>query len=116
MLSRYNELFELIKGREGIDYITRIGDRGMGDLNPPGINKSTGLKALMEKYNAAPEDFCFIGDGTNDIEAMEFVPLSFAVGNAQECVKSHARFVMDETNDDGAFSKLVQLVYGIQVD
>ena len=43
-----------------------------------------------------------IGDNQNDIEMLRFAGVSVAMGNAQEDVKSAARFVAGSNEEDGA--------------
>ncbi|GFE55628.1 haloacid dehalogenase-like hydrolase family member protein [Babesia ovis] len=116
MLSNYHELFAHIKGREGVEYITKIGECGIGDLNPPDTTKAVGLKALLEHYGGSLDDCCYIGDGSNDMEALAAAKYSFAVGNAKDRVKACAKYALDETNEQGAFAKVAELVYGIKID
>ncbi|KAK1443232.1 HAD like protein [Babesia gibsoni] len=83
-------------------------------LSPPEVNKGNGLKVLMDALHLSPSDGAYIGDAYNDIEAMDLVDYSFAVGNADDSVKAHAKYVLEETNEEGAFAKAVSLLYGIE--
>ncbi|GIX65437.1 HAD superfamily hydrolase, putative [Babesia caballi] len=105
-----------LKCERGVDYVAKDGPLELTDLNPPGVNKEAGLRVLMAEYGVDVAECCYIGDGSNDMEAMKAVDLSFAVGNAPESVKACAKYVVEETNDKSAFAKVVSLVYGIEVD
>lgn len=70
-------------------------------INPKGINKSETLKYLGEKLNISLDEMIFFGDGLNDLEAMQEVGMSVAMGNALAEVKKHANEVTDTNNNDG---------------
>uniref|UniRef100_A0A1E1XGY1 Putative had superfamily hydrolase n=1 Tax=Amblyomma aureolatum TaxID=187763 RepID=A0A1E1XGY1_9ACAR len=115
MTSQLPSLKAHLSGVEGVDYIVKCGACGIGDINPPGTTKAVGLRTLLGQYNTDPMDCCYIGDGSNDIEAMQQADWSFAVGNASDDVKSKAKYVVEETYNQAAFAKVVSLVYGIDV-
>ena len=53
-----------------------------------------------------------IGDNQNDIEMLRFAGVSVAMGNAQEDVKSAARFVAGSNEEDGAAEFLERYFWG----
>ena len=66
-----------------------------------GISKAWGIMQVAKKYGIAYENtYCF-GDGTNDIEMLEAVCNSYAMGNAKEEVKAHAKYVCPSIEEDG---------------
>ncbi|AFZ80157.1 haloacid dehalogenase-like hydrolase family member protein [Theileria equi strain WA] len=79
------------------------------------INKATGIKDLMKPLGVPPEQCGFIGNDWNDIQAMDFCDISFAVGNAPDYVKKHAKVVLDKTCDEGAVAEALKIVYGLQI-
>ncbi|AFZ80318.1 haloacid dehalogenase-like hydrolase family member protein [Theileria equi strain WA] len=97
---------------EGVDYIKKLDLPGYYDLNPAGVTKAIGVKKLMEHYGVPPHDCGFIGDGDNDTEIMDLSGLSFAVANAPDFVKKHAKWVMDKSYNEGAVAQALELVYG----
>lgn len=99
--------------RPGVDCILKEGSFGAWDVTPCGITKAQGLLVLLDSYDCSIESCGFIGDGTNDIEAMQLSKSSFAVANAIEHVKKQAKYTLNERNDQGAFHKTMERVYGI---
>ncbi|EKX73959.1 haloacid dehalogenase-like hydrolase family member protein [Theileria equi strain WA] len=98
---------------QGKDYVAKVDLPGSWDIGSGDLNKALGLKKLMEHYGIPPEECAFIGNGDNDIEAMELSNLSFAVGNAPAEVKKHAKIVLDKTCDQGAVAEALGLVYSL---
>ncbi|GIX65419.1 haloacid dehalogenase-like hydrolase family member protein [Babesia caballi] len=99
-----------------VDYVMKEGSFGAWDVTPCTVTKAEGLNVLLANYNATGSDCGFIGNGTNDIEAMRLCHISFAVGNAEPGVKEHAKYTLHETNNSGAFHKTMELVYGVPCD
>ncbi|KAK1443228.1 HAD like protein [Babesia gibsoni] len=98
------------------EYVLKEGALGSWDVTPYGVNKAQGLQVLLDSYGCSEESCAFIGNGTNDIEAMDLSDVSFAVDNASEHVKSHATYTLPENSDQGAFYKAIEMVYGIKSD
>ena len=46
------------------------------------------LKSIIEKYNLKPNEYIYIGDDINDIEALEFAEIKITVPDAVEKVKN----------------------------
>ena len=71
------------------------------DILPKEGSKARGIKMLLEKINIPIENsFCF-GDGLNDIEMLQEVGTSVAMGNGVEEAKAVADFVTDHVDHDG---------------
>lgn len=66
-----------------------------------GISKAWAVQNVVKYFNIKFENtYCF-GDGTNDIEMLNAVANSFAMGNASEQVKAEAKFVCPSIEEDG---------------
>ena len=66
-----------------------------------GKSKAWGIMQVAKKYDIPYEKtYCF-GDGTNDIEMLEAVCNSYAMGNASDEVKAHAKNVCPSIEEDG---------------
>ncbi|BAM39569.1 HAD-superfamily hydrolase, subfamily IIB protein [Theileria orientalis strain Shintoku] len=102
--------FEITGLTKDTDYIISFGEAGVAQLTPPGINKRSGIEALLNHYNSNANECAYIGDSQNDHEAMEFCYVSFAVGNADDDTKQKAKWVLDLNYDKGAFEKAVKLL------
>lgn len=70
----------------GIDYVI--------EYCPMGVTKAEAISTLMRHVGVEPESCAFIGDGDNDVESMELCDVSFAVGNATNFVKRHAKWIL----------------------
>ena len=75
-------------------------------INPEGLDKKTSLELLGNSLNISLEDMIFFGDGTNDIEVMQAVGCSVAMGNALKEVKEVATKITKTNNEDGIASFL----------
>lgn len=73
----------------GIIRATSSGN-GSIDLIIPGMDKSHGLKLLLNRWGISPQDLVVFGDGENDLEMFELAGTSYAMGNApQNCYPRH---------------------------
>lgn len=65
---------------------------GSIDILPQGIHKAWGLEQVLTSLDIEPEQVMAFGDSDNDIEMLELVGYSFAMGNATEKVKAVAKY------------------------
>ncbi len=70
-------------------------------VNPEGVDKATTLENLGKHEQVDLSDIVFFGDGSNDLEVMEAVGCSVAMGNALESIKEKADFVTLSNEEDG---------------
>lgn len=73
------------------------------DVIPAGGGKPAGIRALLERYDIAPEDCIAFGDGGNDIPMLRAVGVGVALGNAGDAVKAAADYVTSSVDDDGVW-------------
>ncbi|CAM4438538.1 hypothetical protein FHS16_001574 [Paenibacillus endophyticus] len=78
------------------------------DVLPPGGSKAIGIQALVEKSGFKSEDIYAFGDGINDLEMLQHVHHSVAMGNAPDEVKQAARYVTKDVTEDG-------IMYGLRM-
>lgn len=71
------------------------------NLTPPGIDKASGVRALAEIYGCSLSDVMFVGDGLNDLAAMQIVGTPVAMGNAEPSVRAVARYRVDDVDAGG---------------
>jgi hypothetical protein len=71
------------------------------DFNPPGTNKSFGLRWLAEHLGVHPHEVAVFGDGINDKEMFQYAGIGIAMGNAVEEVKRIATHVTKPLREDG---------------
>lgn len=79
------------------------------DVVPKGINKSVGLKDLMDYLHLSHDEVACIGDNYNDLEMMEIAGTAIAMGNAIPEVKAKADFITTASDQDGIANALKYL-------
>jgi hydroxymethylpyrimidine pyrophosphatase-like HAD family hydrolase len=71
------------------------------NLTCAGTAKSSALRWLAERYGVGVAGVAMVGDGENDLDAMQAAGLSIALGNAPEAVKGRAQRVVSGVDDGG---------------
>lgn len=67
-----------------------------------GVSKAAGVAAVAEDLGVGLERVMMVGDGHNDLPALESVGWGVAMGNAEAEVRAASRFVVADVDDDGA--------------
>lgn len=81
------------------DYIDR--GNNLGEIVPKGYSKATGIKFLQEYFNIPLEDCYAIGDSSNDLPMLQYVPHSIAMGNSTPLLFNLVSFVTRDIEDNG---------------
>ena len=83
-------------------------DHGDGIIEavPIGTSKATGIAWVCNYLNIPVEDTYGIGDSINDLEMLQFVGHSIAMGNAAQAAKDVAEYVTTHIHDDGVANAL----------
>ena len=68
-----------------------------------GIDKSYGMKTVLNYFNIPIEDSIALGDSMNDYEMLRDAKIGIAMGNASSAVKEIADFVTKDVDDDGVY-------------
>lgn len=79
------------------------------DVVPKGGSKAKGIEAVMKHLGVDKENVYAFGDGPNDVEMLDFVVNSVAMGNAADALKKHASYVTKDVDDDGILHGLRHL-------
>jgi hypothetical protein len=79
------------------------------DITPPGVNKGTFVQTMARRLGISTGAVATIGDMHNDVAMFEVSGLSFAMGNASDDVKTHAKRVTSSNEEDG-FARAMQIV------
>ena len=79
------------------------------DITPPGVNKGTFVQTMARRLAISADAVATIGDMHNDVAMFEVSGLSFAMGNASDEVKKHAKRVTYSNEEDG-FARAMQIV------
>lgn len=87
-----------------LDVVPWLG--GGFDILSKGMSKKEGIKKILEIEGIPLKDSYAIGDGDNDIEMLDFIPNSVAMGNATVKAKAHASYITDDIKNDGVLKGL----------
>jgi Cof subfamily protein (haloacid dehalogenase superfamily) len=79
------------------------------DITPPGVNKGTFVQTMARRLAISTDAVATIGDMHNDVAMFEVSGLSFAMGNASDDVKTHAKRVTYSNEQDG-FARAMQII------
>ena len=79
------------------------------DVLSKGTSKKEGIERILKLEGIPLSSAYAIGDGDNDIEMLDFIPNSVAMGNASILAKKHAKFLTSTIDEDGIYIALVRL-------
>lgn len=79
------------------------------EVNMKGVSKGKSLAALAQRLGIPQQRVVAFGDGSNDIEMLEYAGTGVAMGSASDEVKSHANMVTLDCGHDGIAVALEQL-------
>lgn len=100
-------VLELIK-KSGSEHQV-IFNKGAVMVLPPGINKATGLSALLHHLNMSLHNVVAVGDAENDTALLQASECAVAVKNAIPPLRSSADFVLSHDNGEGVLELVDQL-------
>ena len=72
----------------------------------PGITKATGIAQICEELGYTIDQVMMMGDGLNDLPAIEAVGHPVAMGNAEDRVKALASHIVADVEHDGVVEAL----------
>ena len=81
-------------------YVTSSGP-GAIEIMEPHVNKWEGVKELSNFLGIKLDEIAAIGDSYNDLPMVENAKIGFAMGNANDTVKSVADYVVADNNGNG---------------
>jgi len=76
------------------------------DVLSGGMSKKEGIKKILEIEGIPLTNAYAIGDGDNDIEMLDYIPNSIAMGNSSEKALRHAKWVTTDIKEDGVLNGL----------
>ncbi len=91
------------------EFVNRGG--GMYEIMPKDVSKATGIQFLLDYYGISLEDCFAIGDSTNDLPMLQYVPNSIAMGNAMKEILPYCAYQTANIDKDGLEKALKH--YGI---
>lgn len=75
-------------------------------ITQPGITKANGIGDVCKELGLTMDQVMMIGDGLNDLPAMEAVGHPVAMGNAEDEVKAIAHHIVADVEEDGVVEAL----------
>ncbi|WP_370617150.1 HAD family hydrolase [Mumia sp. Pv 4-285] len=93
-------------GLEGTNYF--VGYTAWLDLAPEGVSKATGLEHVCAELGVARADVLAIGDGSNDVEMLEWAGRGVAMGHAPLHVQEVADDVTETVENDGVVREIAR--------
>lgn len=74
------------------------------------VPKLESLKAYLDSVGLDFSNVAYIGDSINDVQLLQKVGLGFAVGDADDLVKSKADIICRKSGGNGAFLEAVEVL------
>jgi len=87
-----------------------IFNKGAVMILPPGINKATGLRALLHQLQLSPHNVVSIGDAENDSSLLQTTEAAVAVDNALPALKAMADWVTPAGHEAGVAQLVDRLI------
>ena len=85
------------------------------DINPCGVNKKTALEKVAQKLRIQQSNIVYVGDGSNDLEAIKWAGIGVSVSNAHEDIKKHAQIITYDQKNAGFAHLISQLFVEFQI-
>lgn len=96
--------------RDELDNLSVVSWLGDGfDVLSKGMSKKEGIKKMLEILHIPLSNAYAIGDGDNDIEMLDYIPHSVAMGNGSSLAKKHAKYITKDIEEDGVAHALKML-------
>lgn len=92
---------KIFKPLFGDNFQVMVSGENWLDIINHDVSKGVAIKQLQEKYNIRPEETMVFGDYFNDLSMFEEAYYSYAMENAPEEVKEHARFIAKSNKENG---------------
>lgn len=96
---------------EDVDLNRRRAEKLKLDIIEMGCkNKLQAIRKICNDYNIALENVCYVGDDTNDIEAIQAVGYGCCPADAVPEVKSVAQYITRTKGGDGVIREIVNKI------
>jgi len=97
LLEMGNVFDDVFKGAVDVLHTSMV----LVELMPKGVNKVTGIRALVESMGISMDEIMAFGDYDNDVEMLSSVGLGVAVENASPSAKAAADIVIGSVDEQG---------------
>ena len=81
------------------------------EVTPLNVDKFKGLKSILVKNAYKDDEVAIFGDSDNDFELFENVTESYAMGNANDRIKAHAKYVIESCENDGFYLEVMKILH-----
>ncbi|MDQ0228981.1 HAD family hydrolase [Metabacillus malikii] len=106
-----NELEQL---KKMMDFSTSTSSEHNVELMVANVNKATGIKQFLDKFNLDKDEVMAIGDSNNDIPMLQFVGHAVAMKNAPDTIKELANDVTQFTCDEDGVSHFLKSYFQLE--
>ena len=100
----HDEFRELFSELEVVSWLG-----GGFDILSGNMSKKEGIKRILEIEGIPLENAYAFGDGDNDIEMMDYIINSVAMGNGSKRALEHASYITDDIKEDGLVKGLIHM-------
>lgn len=107
---RQNETFKHFKEKINTNLQVIVSGQVWIDIYRKEVNKGVALRLIQEKFNFKKEETMVFGDYFNDIEMLNEAYYSYAMENAPDEVKKHARFIAKSNIENGVIQIIKEIV------
>lgn len=87
-----------------LEYIDR--GNNVAEIIQKNYSKATGIQFLCDHLHIPLTNCYALGDSTNDLSMLEYVPFSIAMGNSDALVKKKCTYVTRDCRDDGIYNAM----------
>lgn len=84
----------------GDDFEYVLGGEIWLDIMNKGVSKGNAIKKIQEKFSISKIETMVFGDYYNDISMLNAATYSYAMGNAPDDVKKHAKYIIKSNNNN----------------
>lgn len=102
---------ELERLKEHTSFTTSTSSSHNVEVMSAGINKASGIKEMVERYNLTREDTLAVGDSHNDLPMFEYVHHAVAMQNAPDDIKAITDDVTEFTCDEDGVAAYLQKTF-----
>lgn len=107
---------ELDKIKQEIDFTTSISSHHNVEVMVANVNKATGIKQMLKRFDLSESEIMAIGDSDNDLPMLQFVEFAVAMKNAPDYIKEIADDITEFTCDeDGVYHYLKSKILAVKI-
>jgi Cof subfamily protein (haloacid dehalogenase superfamily) len=102
--------------KQEIDFTTSISSHHNVEVMVANVNKATGIKQMLKRFDLSESEIMAIGDSDNDLPMLQFVEFAVAMKNAPDYIKEIADDITEFTCDeDGVYHYLKSKILAVKI-